>query len=133
MGQGIASVWTASGRGGLKIAKNAFHIAGLLNTALGSGDSANPFQNLGLGERMIFEPLNETTFTPTKDRIKEIFADFEEQELSSLQKRPDNLLVITTTEGEAAMLVHAIDLETSDNFTLSVIGRQGGFSVGVTG
>lgn len=133
MGQGIASVWAASKRGGLRIAKDANHISGLLSTALSSGDSANPFQDVGLGEWMIFGLLDETTFAPVKDRVREIFDDFEEQELASLQKRPDNLEVIQTKEGEAAMTVYAVDLETADNFTLSVVGNSNGLTVSLIG
>jgi hypothetical protein len=133
MGQGIASVWAASGRGGLFIAKDSNHISGLLSTALESGDSANPFQNIGLGEWMVFGLLDETTFTPVKERIEEIFADFEKQELASLQKRPDNLEVIQTKEGEAAMVVYGVNLETSDNFTLSVVGSSNGLVVSLIG
>jgi hypothetical protein len=133
MGQGIYPVWKASKRGGLKIAKSGRHIAGLFNVALQSGDSTNPFQNPGLGEWMIFGLLDETTFTPVQDRVREIFDDFEEQELAILQKRPDNLTVFQTDEGEAAMLVYAVNLETNDSFSLSVQGTVNGLSANLIG
>ena len=133
MGQGIAPVWKASQRGGLRQVKSGAHIAGLFNVALQAGDSANPFQNPGLGEWMIFGLLDETTFTPVQDRVREIFEDFEDQELGTLQKRPDNLRVIQTGEGEAAMLVYAIDLETGNNFSLSVTGNTNGLTASLIG
>jgi hypothetical protein len=129
MSKGIASVWAANKRGGLRLAKDNEHIAGLVETAMGSGDSANPFQNLGLGEDMIFDPMNLETFAPVKDRIEEIFGGFEEEELAALQKRPDNLKIVETAEGQAAMLIFAINLELDDNFTLSVTGSTNGLIV----
>lgn len=126
MGKGIATVISASKRGGFRIATSDEHIFGLFLVALGSGDSANPFQELGLGERMIFNPLDMSTFAPVQDRIRDIFDDFSNQELASLQERPDNLKIVETDEAEAAILVYAVNLESGSSFSMSVTGTSNG-------
>lgn len=129
MGTGIAQVWKGNKKGGLAMATGPEHIRGLLEIALGSGDSANPFQDLGLGERMIFEPLDYSTFAPVQDRIREIFAGFESEDLATLSKRSDNLRIYETAEGQAAIQVFMVDLETDDEYALSVSGNVNGLSV----
>lgn len=133
MGTGIDTRFVGSGRGGFRQAKDNEHIKGLLSAALGPGESDNPFQSLGLGEDMIFDPADPTTFTDVRDRIREIFADFETAELAKLQERPDNLKVTfdkTAPEGGSyGMIVYVINLETDSPFDMSVIGGPGGIRV----
>lgn len=133
MTQGISVTLKGSGRGGLKQDKDNDHIRGLLSVALGEGESDNPFQDLGLGEDMIFDPADPATFTSVRDRIKEIFDDFERAELAKLQARPDNLKVTfdkTAPEGGAyGMIVYAVNLETDSPFEMTVFSAPGGFSV----
>ncbi len=133
MGKGIATVVSASKRGGFRLATGTNHVFGLLQTALGSGDSSNPFQDLGLGEGMIFDPLDMTTFAPVQDRIRDIFDDFAAEELATLQERPDNLKIIETEEAEAAILVYAIDLEAGSPMAMSVTGTSNGLVVTLLG
>jgi len=133
MGKGIATIIGASKRGGFRMATGPAFIFGLLQTALGTGDSANPFQDLCLGEKMIFDPLNMSTFAPVQDRIRDIFDDFTAQELASLQERPDNLQIVETAEAEAGILVYAIDLESGSPFSMSVTGTAGGLVVTLLG
>jgi hypothetical protein len=133
MGSGIDTVFKASKRGGFYQATGPDHIMGLIRTSFGSGDSTNPFQDLGLGEDMIFSTLDLESFAPVQDRIREIFQDFETQELAALQQRPDNLRIIETSTAEAAILVFVIDLETEDNFTLTVGGNVSGVTVSLLG
>jgi len=133
MGYGIDTVFSGSGRGGFKMAKDNDHIRGLLSTALGSGESFNPFQDEGLGEDMIFDPVDPTTFVAVRDRIREIFSDFEKAELAKLQERPDNLKVVydgTAPDGGSyGMIVYAVNLETDSAFSLNVVGGVGGFQI----
>jgi hypothetical protein len=129
MGTGINTVTRASKRGGFLQATKKDHIMGLISTALGTGDSDNPFQDLGLGEKMIFDPVDYTTFVPVKDRIREIFQNFETEELAALQERPDNLQIIETTEGEVAMTVYYVDLETDEKDEMSIVGNPSGIRV----
>jgi len=131
MGVGIHPSFKASGRGGFLLSKGPEHIRELLSVALGSGDSANPFQDEGLGEWFIFDPMDLSTFAPIQDRIKDIFADFESEDLAALQQRPDNLKIIETAEGEAAIMVYVIDLETDSKYTLGVTGSKNGLVVSV--
>jgi hypothetical protein len=133
MGKGIGTVVSANKSGGFYQPTGNEHLFGLLQTALGSGDSANPFQDPGLGEWMIFDPLNMETFAPVQDKIREIFDDFTRQELASLQERPDNLKVIETDEAEAAILVYATNLETGSPFEASVTGTSNGLVVTLLG
>lgn len=129
MGKGIATVVSASKKGGFKLSVGSNHIMGLLQAAMGSGDSSNPFQDLGLGEDMIFDLLDMSTFAPVQDRIRDIFEDFEANELASLQKRPDNLKIVETSEGEAAILVYAVDLESDSEFAVAVTGTANGLMI----
>lgn len=133
MGKGIHTVCSASKRGGFRMATGSNHVSGLLQTALGSGDSSNPFQNLGLGERMVFDPLDMSTFAPVQDRIRDIFDDFRDNELASLQERPDNLEIVETGEAEAAILIFAVDLETGTEFAAQVTGTSNGLVVTLLG
>lgn len=126
MGKGIGTIVSANKSGGFYQPTGNEHIFGLLQTALGSGDSANPFQDPGLGEDMIFDPLTVETFAPVQDRIREIFDDFTRQELASLQERPDNLKIIETDTAEAAILVYANNLETGSMFEVAVTGTSNG-------
>lgn len=132
MSIGIFPVVSASKRGGFRLVKDKPHVFGLFQVALMSGDSANPFQELGLGEWMIFEPLTMATFAPVKDRITDIFEDFERQELGALQERPDNLTIIETRQGEAAILVYAVDLESDSKFAMTVSGSSSGLFATIT-
>lgn len=133
MGTGISTKLVGSGRGGFKMAVDNDHIRGLLGAALGPGESDNPFQNLGLGEDMVFDPADATTFTSVRDRIREIFEDFEAAELAKLQERPDNLRVVfdkTAPEGGTyGMIVYAVNLETDSPFDMTVLGGVGGIQV----
>lgn len=133
MGTGISTRFVGSGRGGFKQDKNNDHIRGLLATALGPGESGNPFQDLGLGEDMIFDPADSTTFNDVRDRIKEIFEDFERAELATLQQRQDNLKVTfdsTAPEGGSyGMIVYAVNMETDSPFDMTVLGGPGGLRV----
>ena len=133
MGTGISTSLKGSGRGGFKQDKDNDHIRGLSSTALGQGESDNPFQDLGLGEDMIFDPADPSTFTSVRDRVREIFDDFERAELAKLQVRPDNLKVTfdkTASEGGSyGMVVYAINLETDSPFEMTIFGGSGGFQV----
>lgn len=129
MGTGIHPSYKDNGRGGFLLAQGGEHIRGLFAVALGSGDSANPFQDEGLGEWFIFDPMNLSTFAPIQDKIRDIAEGFEAEELMSLQKRPDNLKIIETAQGEAAIAVYLIDLETDSPYTLGVTGSKSGLIV----
>jgi hypothetical protein len=129
MSGGINPVWKASKRGGARLAKNDIHIGTLLQVALGSGDSENPFQELGLGEKMIFDLLDLSTFAPIQDRVKEIFEDFEDNELAALDDTGTNLQIIETRQAEAGMQIDYVNLETGRKSSLVVAGSSNGLIV----
>lgn len=129
MSTGIDPVWRANKKGGLRLVKNNDHIGSLLQVALNSGDSENPFQILGLGEWMIFDLLNLSTFAPVQDRIREIFDDFEDNELAALDNSDKNLQIIETGEAEAGIQINYINLETGIKSNLVVKTGPSGFVV----
>lgn len=127
MGAGIATVWTANGRGGVRVVTGREHVAGILSAALGLGDNDNPFQSeLGLGEDFIFDPDDPTTLYDLKERITTIVERLEGYELMTLQIRPDNLTLRKTDQGEYAMPVYILDSEADDEYALEISGLQGG-------
>ena len=129
MATGIASPARENGNGGFLLATKDQHIRELLGVALGEGDSNNPFQDLGLGEEMIFDIADSGTFNAVADRITRIFQRFEEDEFAQLQDREDNLSVDEISEGEFEMHVFFINLETGEADELGVIGNASGVSV----
>ena len=127
MGTGIATVWKATGRGGLLVVTGREHVAGITSTALGDGDNRNPFQSeLGLGEDFIFNPDDPTTLTDIRERVESIVERLQGYELLSLQLRPDNLTLQRTDVGEYAIPVYIIDLETDDEYAFEIANLEGG-------
>ena len=132
MGQGIDTRFKANGQGGLKQATNNQHIMGLVSTALGPGYSSNPFQDLGLGEDMIFDIADHSNFAAIRDKVEEIFIGFERDELAALQKRSDNLKTVRVQNdsgGEYGLVVYVINLETDTPFAMTVTGGTNGVSI----
>ena len=126
MGIGISTIWKANKRGGLKLSRDSEHVFGLFSAALGSGESENPFQDEGLGEGHIFDLAEEEVFQSVVERVKEIAERYEREELLALQKRPDNLTLHKTTQGEYALAIYVIDLELDDEYAGEIVGTQGG-------
>ncbi len=129
MGVGISTIWRASGRGGVQIARGKEHISGILSAALGNCDSNNPFQDLGLGEDMIFDLADPSRLNSIADSVTEIVERLQGYELMSLQIRPDNLTIRRTDQGEYGMPVHIVDLETDDEYTMELTGSPQGVIV----
>jgi len=128
---GISVPLRANKAGSVVNSTNSQHVAGLLSVALNSGDSDNPFQQPGLNDKIIFELADEVTFTRVADRIEEIFEDFEENELASLQDRQGNLKPYNPkgSPGEYGLRVYYIDLQTDKPDALSVFAGAGGLVV----
>lgn len=129
MAAGISSPARANGNGGLLIVTKDQHIRSLVGVALGEGDSNNPFQDLGLGEEMIFDIADPGSFNAVADKITRIFQGFEESELAQLQDREDNLSVEELSEGEFNMKVFFVNLQTGQADELGVVGNASGVSV----
>ena len=62
------------------------YIAQLVLTALGDGESENPFQDLGLGERMIFDINDDITQAEIKQRVEIALAPLERDRLARFER-----------------------------------------------
>ena len=132
MGTGIDTRSKGNGQGGFRMAINNEHIMGLVGVAMDSGESGNPFQNLGLEEDMIFDIAEPSTFAAVRDRVEEIFEIFERDDLAALQKRSDNLKTIRVENdrgGEYGIMIYVINLETDTPFAMTVTGGTNGVTV----
>jgi len=61
------------------------YIKQLIFTGLGSGESENPFQDLGLGEFMIFDMNDEVSVSEIRTRVIYVFAALEADQLAKLE------------------------------------------------
>lgn len=123
MAGGFSSPMQASSKGRLVLSTGDQHIAELLGVAFGDGESNNPFQELGLGEYMIFDSPNEELFQDVTVKIKEIFDSFEVAEIAKLQEREDNLSIEPGVgEGAWEMRVYFINLERNAPGTFKLLG-----------
>ena len=95
------------------------YIQQLLFIGLGEGDSENPFQNLGLGEFMIFDINDEPTEGEIKERMIAIFASFEADQLAKLED-PAVDLVFSETEGEKQLDLTYTNMETQERVDVEV-------------
>lgn len=129
MGTGISTIWKANGRGGVRIVRGREHVAGILSAALGNCESRNPFQSLGLGEDFIFDPDDPTVLNDIRESVESIIERLEGYELLTLQRRPDNLSLRRTAQGEYAMPIYIIDAEEDDEYALEITGLQSGVLV----
>lgn len=111
--KGIHVVFQANGKGGLRVVDGDTHIMNLALVALLDCQSANPFQQLGISEGMIFENPDNELFNDLKDSVRDIFERFRISKLAKLQDRPDNLSITQTADGEWNMKVFIINLETN--------------------
>lgn len=129
MAKGWSIPMRANKRGGVQTSVGNRHVMDLLYAALKNADSDNPFQELGLGEDMIFDIADATTFNSITEKLERIFADFREAELADLQERSDNLQVIPdpkTSGGSWIMNIYFVNLESDQPGTLRVLGNESG-------
>lgn len=99
-------------------------------TSLRNCESRNPFQDLGLGNTMIFDINDETTTTRIVIRIEEIFASLEIQEIAKLGSSSTKQAIEfeTIKEGELDVIIRYIDLEVNrpEEITLNLPSDFGG-------
>ena len=129
MAKGWSIPMRANKRGGVQTSVGNRHVRDLLYNALKNADSDNPFQELGLGEDMIFDIADATTFNSITEKVGRIFDDFKDEELAILQERADNLRVVpdeTTSGGSWILNVYFVNLETDQPGTLRVLGNESG-------
>jgi len=112
--KGIENPIVIDKKGGVKVVEGDGYIRSLLRTALGSGESNNPFQDIGLGEFMIFDIDGQEIQDLILGKINDIFDEFRELELADLAVTDDNLKFSKNTNGQIELDLHYINLETDE-------------------
>jgi predicted nucleic acid-binding OB-fold protein len=106
MAQGIKLPTTIK-NGRLELVSGDKYIRQLVETALGDGESENPFQDIALGEFMIFEINDPLVEGRIRERVESAFKSLERDKLAKL------VTMNFEREGaEATMYLTYEDLET---------------------
>jgi len=122
MAQGLKiPLETANGR--LKLLTGDDYIQQLVMTALGDGDSENPFQDLGLGEFMIFGINDDLSDGQIREKTIRLFTLLERDQLAKLGD-PQTDIFFEEDKGlagvERKMNVLYINMETQERAELEV-------------
>lgn len=114
MAQGIAVPAQVTDGGRLKLVKDDEYVQQLVFTALGDGDSENPFQpDLGLGDGMVFQLNDRREQARVKYRIERAFKSLESRLLAKLPASRA-ISFVETVEGELEVVVRYLNMETED-------------------
>lgn len=120
MAQGIKlPLQTKNGR--LQLLSGDEYIEQLIFTALGDNESENPFQDIGLGEFMIFGINDSYTEGEIRTRVEQIFDLLEGDQLARLDSE-DKALTFTRKKGtgQLVMLLSYTNLETQEQREIEV-------------
>lgn len=122
MARGIKSpIETKNGR--MVLLGEDDYIEQLVFTGLGDGDSENPFQDVGLGEFMIFAINNDQTDGEIRERIVAVFAELEADQLARLED-PSTSIIFKDDTGETGQErsaeIEYINMETQERRSLEV-------------
>ena len=119
MATGFRIPFKQDGRtGGVSVDDGDDYIRGLLLAALNDCESANPFQDLGIGNH-IFK-LDESAFrTVAKEKVRNVFEQFKADKLADLAAGGIEFLD-QEVEGEVLLSIKYIDLETEEVNELEV-------------
>jgi len=127
MAKGIAFPFSASYGKGIELDGGTSYIESLVLVALGRCPSDNPFQDLGIGDEIIFANLNDGFARGWAERkIRGIFKSFRRQELAELVdlKFEDGVQDPTRPsqgqEAELTAVITYIDLEHDSEQELKV-------------
>ncbi len=101
-----------------KVSGNAY-IRMLLMLAFGEGESDNPFQDLGLGEFMIFGINDAESEGEIRPRAERMFESFERDQLARLENPADDIEFFQA-RGDKFMVVRYRDLETQERVEIEV-------------
>lgn len=101
--------------GRLELLGGDAYIEQLIFTALGSGESDNPFQDIGLGEFMIFDLNDKMTEGHIAERVRAVFATLERDQLARLEE-----LSFKSVEGDKKMHLGYENLETGKRDDIEV-------------
>jgi len=111
MAQGIAFPFRASPRKGVELSEGPEYIRHLVLVALGDCDSDNPYQDLGIGNAVIFRNLSNPAVQGWVTRkVRDIFRTFEAEELARLHTLDFEGSV---DDGDLTALITYVDLETN--------------------
>lgn len=106
---------TKAVNGRLKMLGGDEYIEQLVMTMLGDGDSDNPFQDLGLGQFMIFGINDAQQEGEIREKVKAGFAILQRDQLAKLRK-----LTFDREGSESRMFVEYVNLETGERVELEV-------------
>jgi len=106
---------TRAVNGRLKLLSGDQYVDQLVLTALGDGDSDNPFQDLGLGEFMIFGINDALGEGEIRARVRSAFTLLEADQLAQLQQ-----VSFESRAEEKIMFLEYINLETGKRRELEV-------------
>lgn len=87
--------------------------------AFGEGESDNPFQDLGLGEFMIFGINDAESEGEIRPRAERMFESFERDQLARLENPADDIEFFQA-RGDKFMVVRYRDLETQERVEIEV-------------
>lgn len=108
-------------QGGAAMSAGSDYIHQLLITALRDCESRNPFQDLGISERNIFDIDDPVTRGRLMTRVKDVFARFEAQSLARLASGSSAIRwAESEADGEAVLEVQYIDMESNRNQSVQV-------------
>lgn len=99
------------------------YIQQLVETGLTGGESTNPFQDVGLGEWMIFDINDKMTHGKIRRRVIMIFASLEADQLARLDDPAEHVAFRKDTGEESSTLwldIQYTNLETQERRELSV-------------
>jgi hypothetical protein len=92
----------------------------LLLCSLRDCASENPFQDLGISQRLIFDINDAHAVGEVRTRIKQIFANFEAQRLAKLPGGDNSLIFTQSEEGSLDVEIKYLDLETDKPDTIGL-------------
>lgn len=120
MAQGIRlPLQTKNGR--LQLLSGDAYIEQLLFTALGDNESENPFQDIGLGQFMIFGINDSYTEAEIRERVEQIFEALEADQLAKLDD-DEQALRFERKRGTGKLFLHVsyTNLETQEQNDIEV-------------
>ncbi len=127
MATGMNTPVKASRSGGTEFLRNARQKAKILREALSAGDDKNPFQDLGVKERAVFQLDDAFAGSEIKAEVQRILNKFVE----ILVVNPDRpLTVVRDPDRGFGVEFEWIDLETNEVFEFSQFLQNPGASNG---
>jgi hypothetical protein len=95
------------------------YISQIIMTALAGHDSSNPFQDIGLGDWMIFELNDKLTITEIRTRLELIFVSLAADQLATLESPQKDIRLSRNSEGELHCDLTYNNMETQERVSLS--------------